>query len=101
MYAFTSDLGQENCLQSAHNNDGDIGDSGKICETTKLDDRAGDALDALWSDDDELQDGTIGGVDCDVHCDDSNRDQYLVDAMYDSDPHEQDESGWDRDYYEF
>jgi len=100
MYAFTSDLGQENCLQLVHDDDDNIhGDNGRTCDTAEMDDGPGDDL--SWSDDDELQDRAIGDVDCDSHSDDSDEDQYLVNTMYNLDPHEQDESSWDKEYYEF
>jgi len=96
MYAFTLDLSQGNCLQLAHDNDSNIlGDSGRTYyDTAKMDDEPGDESDGLsWSDDDELQDG---------HCNDADEVQDLVNAMYyNSDPHAQDESSWDREYYEF
>jgi len=89
MYAFTSNLGQEKLVDD---HDGDIGDS---CDAAEVDDRSSDDLDSLsWSDGGESQNGNItSGVDCDSDSDEEN--QYLVNAMYDSDSHE---SSRDREY---
>ena len=91
MYAFTSDLGQEKLVDD---NDGNIGNGGKSCDAAKVDDGSGDDSDSLsWSDDGESQNWNIAsGVDCD---DSDEENQYLVDAMYDSDSHE---SSWDREH---
>ena len=91
IYAFTSDLGQEELVGD---NDGDIGDGEKTSDTAEVGDRSGDdELDGLsWLDDGGQQNGNISGTDED---DSDEENQYLVDAMYDSDSHE---SSCDREY---
>ena len=92
IYAFTSDLGQEKLVGD---NDGDIGDGKKTCDTTEVDDRSGDdeSDNLSWWDDGEQENGNISGTDSEDDSDEEN--QYLVDAMYDSDSNE---SSWDREY---
>ena len=85
-YTFASDLGQENCQQLVDDNDGDIGNGEKTCDTAEADDGTSDGSDSSsWSDDGELQDENI--ADCDSNSDEES--QYLIDAMYDSDSHEE------------
>ena len=94
MYAFTSDLGQDNCQQLVGDNNSNTVDSEgeKSFVTAEVDDGSGDDSESLsWSDVGELQNGNISGVDCD---DSDEESQYPVDAMYDSDSQE---SSWDRE----
>ena len=95
LYAFTSDLGQDNCQQLVGDNDGDIVNSEgeKSLVTAEVNDGSSDDLESLsWSDDGKLQNGNISGVDCE---DSDEESQYSVDAMYDLDSQE---SSWDREY---